>query len=327
MKYSLTSTLAALVVTASTVPSFADTTKIVWGGGNPSASTYTAKYVPTAIDALSKLRLAGYEWGGPTQGTLDNVERVRANPTHLAVGQADMVRGVEGITILHENVGPECLYVITKEEGYENLGHVIGNAWDLTVVTGGEKSGSFGTWQVMSGIYDDFADMPVVHAGSTDKIISAVKKKSSSIGFFVMRPDPNSKVFEAIEDAGLNFIPVVDFALEEIYEFYSLKVAHSGFAGLGAGQFVETACTSVSLFTGVPEAIEGVRDEVTGRDLKRLEATLKRVATADPEDFTPSTKDFSDMFSGMTKIASKRIAELGKSAKETAEAAIERASN
>ncbi len=324
---SLWSSVAVATVALMATAASADTTKIVWGGGKPSASTYSGKYVPATIDALSKLRLAGYQWGGPTEGTLDNIERVRNNPTHLAVGQADMLRGVDGITVLHENVGPECLYLVTKQEGYANLGHVIGNAWDLTVVTGGEKSGSFGTWQVLSDLYPDFADMPVVHAGGTDKIIETVRQKPSTVGFFVMRPDPNSKVFKAIKDNGLNFIPVVEFELEGVYDFYNLKVAHTGFAGIGAGQFVETACTSVSLFTGVKEAIDGVRDEVSGRDLKRFDATVKRVTNADAEAFTPSTKDFRDMFSGMKKIAANRIAELGKSARDTAEAAIERASN
>ena len=38
--------------------------KRVWGGGDPSTSTYSGKYVPHIISILEENRLAGYEWAG-----------------------------------------------------------------------------------------------------------------------------------------------------------------------------------------------------------------------------------------------------------------------
>lgn len=321
MKILKTVALATTIITSLATFASANDAKVVWGGGKPENSTYSRLYVPAVVNGLAANRLSGYKWGGVSQGTLDNYEKVVSNPTNLAVGQMDMLRGLPGITILHENVGPECLYMVTKEKGYENLGHVFGNAWDLQVITGGEKSGSFGTWKVLASTYPDLGDMPVINAGGAGKIIEQVKNATDpSIGFFVMRPDPKSATFTTIAEAGLNFIPVVDLELEENYDFFSLKVAKSGLLGLGKGNFVETACTSVALFTGT------VTDEIQGRDRKRLEATIKRVTTqTSPEDFTPKTSDFSDMFNSMKGLAGNRLAELAKAAKETASNLAEKA--
>lgn len=306
MKKLLAISIAASILSATST--FAND-KVVYGGGKVSSSTYSSKYVPAVIDGLAKNRLAGYQWGGITEGTLENVEKVKVNPTHLAVGQYDMIKNMEGVTILHKDIGPECLYMVTKESGYQNLGHVIGNAWDLEVITGGEKSGSYGTWKVLSGIYKDFADMPVTH--SSDIIADVVATEKPSIGFMVMRPDPNSNTFKMIAENNLSIIPVVDLDLEVDYNFYNLKVAHSGVFGMGKGQYVETACTSVSLFTGVTDKLEG-------RQLKRLKATIKRVSETDASVFTPSTSDFRDMFAGMTKMSTDKISKLAAEVKATA---------
>lgn len=304
--------LASATLMISSSVAFAQEERIVWGGGAPNVSAYSGIYVPAIIDALTSNRLAGYQWGGPTEGTLDNLSRVRANPTHIAVGQLDMIDGEPGITILHRDIGPECLYMVTTEVGYENFGHVLGNAWDLQVITGGMMSGSFGTWQNLAGIYPDLQDMPVVHAGGAGAILEAVKNASEpSVGFFVQRPNPNSDVFKTIADAGMTFVPVIDLDLEEDYNFFSLKVAHTGFMGLGDGEFVETACTSVALFTGVTDGLEG-------RDLRRLEATIDRVTNSDAAMFTPSTRDFRDMFNGISRMTGDRISQLAADARRTA---------
>lgn len=319
------SVASVLTITVAGAAEKEDRTKVVWGGGKQESSTYSGKYVPQVIDALGKVRMSGYEWGGVSAGTIMNAEKVTANPTHLAVGQNDLLQANKDnpeydYTILKDNIGPECLYMVTKELGYENLGHVFGNSWDLTLVTGSKKSGSFGTWdQVLTKTYPDLQDMPVVHTGGTSDIINTVaNSQNPSVGFFVMRPDPNSKIFKDIKDKNLKFIPVIDMDLEDKYQFYSLKVAHSGLFGMGKGKFVETSCTSVALITGNPE-------KATGRDKKRLQETIKRVSSASNSDFTPTTTDFRDTISSMTKMSSEKIKQMADSAKQTANSLAEAA--
>src|SRR5690606_32382895 len=62
-----------------------DGTQIIWGGGKAGASVYTDVYVPHLVNILEQNRLAGYAWGGPSDGTVANALKVTQNPTNLAV--------------------------------------------------------------------------------------------------------------------------------------------------------------------------------------------------------------------------------------------------
>lgn len=161
--------------------------------------------------------------------------------------------------------------------------------------------------------------MPVVHAGGSMNIIKKIANSDNShVGFMVMRPDPNSKVFKEIEKQGLHYIPVIDFALEDKYDFYDLKVAHTGLFGMGKGKNIQTACTSVALVTGNPERAQG-------RDKKRAEVTIKRVKSTDATKFTPTTSDFRDTFNSMRKIATSEAKALLEKLKATAADLAEKA--
>lgn len=294
--------------------------KRIWGGGDPSSSTYSGKYVPHIIKILDENRLAGYEWAGKSEGTVMNAEMVTANPTHLAVGQLDILRNLKdtpmsngtgnyAFTILHENIGPECLYAITAQKGYTTWGHVLGNAWDLTIFTGGAKSGSYGTLQGLMKIYPDMADAKVVNTGGTKEIIDRVSRTPSSMGFIVMRPDPNSSIFKKIVDSGMSLIPVVDFELEGQYEFLNLKVAHGGiFSG---GEFHTTACTSVALITGDLSKV----DQNDKRNYKRLKATIDRIGGMDADKMKPDLSSWRDMWDSIKSASKQEISELGDASK------------
>ena len=195
------------------------------GGGPAASSAYTANYVPKVIVILEAQHLSGYAWGGVSQGTIANAEMVTDHPTNLAVGQSDLFAlikdqsrfpGREGtkyqFTVVKPDMGPECLDPVTNDKSYKTFGDVVGNGWQLGVVTGGEKSGSFGTWKVLQGVYPDLG-MAVTHFAAIDDIITAVKQKKDVVGFFVMRPDSDSDVFKSIADASLTIVPVVDFDL------------------------------------------------------------------------------------------------------------------
>jgi hypothetical protein len=158
--------LTAALAVAMVVAARADEVnpKTVWGGGPAASSAYTANYVPKVIEILEAQHLSGYAWGGVSQGTIANAEMVTEHPTNLAVGQSDLfalikdqpIPGREGtkyqFTVVKPDMGPECLYLVTNDESYKTFGDVVGNGWQLGVVTGGEKSGSFGTWKVLQGV-------------------------------------------------------------------------------------------------------------------------------------------------------------------------------
>jgi len=157
--------------------------------------------------------------GGLSAGTLQNVKTVHENPTHLALAQRDLLEPLKDdykFTVIKDDIGPECLYMVTKNTAYSNWGRVVSNAWDLSLATGGQQSGSWGTWQRLASVYPVLKDAKVQHMNNSLEIINAVLNDNAVFGFFVMRPDPNNTVFVEINKAGLKMIPVVDFDIEEL---------------------------------------------------------------------------------------------------------------
>ena len=311
---SLLALSAVLTATVTLSARADDSLKVVWGGGPASSSAYTSVYVPKVIEVLDSQHLSGYAWGGVSQGTVANAESVTDHPTNLAVGQLDIfglvkdqpIPGREGdkykFTILKPDLGPECLYLVTKDKSYKTFGDVIGNAWQLAVATGGEKSGSFGTWKVLQGIYPDLKPVPVLHTNSIGDIIELVKQKSDTVGFFVMRPDPDSDVFKSIVDADLTIVPVVDFDLEGKYKFMTLKVAH----GWSGGKEVQTACTTVALITGDPSSTKLANDSET----RRLAETIKRLSAVDQKSFQPEASSWLDMWDSLAEFSTDKAQSL-----------------
>ncbi len=302
--------------------------KKIWGGGNPKGSVYSKDYVPHVITVMDANRLTGYVRGGDTDGTLQNAELVTLNPTHLAVGQLDILRQLNGqaipgqgdkkyaFTILHQNIGPECLYIVTKEKTYTTFGHVRGNGFDLTILTGGPKSGSFGTWKILQSVFSDLTEVPVEHIGSADKIVDAVAERPAAVGFFVMRPDPASETFTKIKSKGLNLVPVIDDALSGTYSYLQLKVATGGMFA-AKPTFHTTACTSVALIAGDPKMVP----ETNKRVLQRVNATIARMKDVPAADLRPGLVSWKDMWDDMKEAGGEKVAELLESSRRALESA------
>lgn len=319
-----TAALATTALLALASSSLAAEAQQIWGGGEPSQSSYSGKYVPAIIEMLERARMSGYSWAGVSQGTAFNAEAVTFNPTNLAVGQYDLLKNMNGKLIegagrpyafqfLFKDLGPECLYLVTQSPHYETWGHVVGNAWQITVATGGIKSGSYGTLQVLMDLYPDLGAAKVENIGSTSNVLAAVADGKAEAGFFVMRPDPESSVFETIKEKGLNLVPVIDYALEGHYDFKDLKVSRGGV--FSSAEYHTTACTTVSLITGVPENLPA--DDV--RAQRRLEETVKRVGSLSEEELRKSiTERFSswrDYVDSFRDMAADRLGELKEQSK------------
>lgn len=320
IKTLMTTFAAALMFTA---PALAEGPLSIWGGGAQGASVYTDVYVPHIVKSLEGVALSGYQWGGVSAGTLENAQRVTENPTNLAVGQLDLLRNLNGnlmdngkpydFTILADDIGPECLYLVTNQKGYNTFGDFLGNSFQITVATGGEKSGSFGTFLNLAKTYSQMNEMLYENVGSAIDIIGAVKSGKATHGFFVMRPDPQSDTFKAISSAGMTIVPVVDYGLEENYKFLDLKVANGGL--FGGAKTVTTACTSVALIAGNPTSEASLA--LTPRDAQRLKVTIERVGSISKENLRPNISSWADMWDSI-KIATKDQLKIAMDASKTA---------
>ena len=300
----------------------------VHGGGTPEASAYTRVYVPQIIAALEEVRMTGYGWAGPSDGTIDNAKKVSMNPTHLALGQLDILNRLEGeamedgtpyrFEVLFDNVGPECAYAVTANPNFRTFGHLRADAWQITVGTGSTDSGSFGTWEVFADIYPELQDARVENVGSALDILDGLANGDVNFGFFVQRPDPQSEVFQKIDELGLQLVPIVDFELEgHGYEFNELKVAHGGL--LSSAKFHETACTSVAVIAGDP-----AHPELEGRDKRRVHEVVDRMTSQlSAEDLQPDLSSWRDMFDSIRSVSADKLDEL----REASANAMDRARN
>lgn len=320
IKTLMTTAAAVLMFTA---PALAEGPLSIWGGGAQGASVYTDVYVPHVVKNLESVALSGYQWGGVSAGTLENAQRVTENPTNLAVGQLDLLRDLNGslmdngkpysFTILADDIGPECLYLVTNQKGYNTFGDFLGNSFQITVATGGEKSGSFGTFLNLAKTYPQMNEMLYDNVGSAIDIIGAVKSGKATHGFFVMRPDPQSTTFKAIADAGMTIVPVVDYGLEENYKFLDLKVANGSL--FSSAKTVTTACTSVALIAGNPTSEAALT--LTPRDAQRLKVTIERVGSISKDNLRPNISSWADMWDSL-KVAAKDQLKLTMEASKTA---------
>lgn len=310
MNKTLMTAITALLFAATPVAQAAEGPLAIWGGGAAGASVYTDVYVPHIVKSLEGVALSGYQWGGVSAGTLENAQRVTENPTNLAVGQLDLLRNLNGtlmpngkpfaFTILADDIGPECLYLVTKQPGYNTFGDFLGNSFQISVATGGPQSGSFGTFLNLAKTYPQINEMLYENVGSAVDIVAAVAGGKTTHGFFIMRPDPQSATFKAIADAGLTIVPVVDYGLEADYKFLDLKVSNGWL--FAEGKSVTTACTSVALITGTQTS--EAADALTPRDAQRLKVTIDRVGTISKESLKPNISSWADMWDSL-KVAAK----------------------
>lgn len=305
----------------------ADDLKLVWGGGKPEASAYSGTYVPMAIDNLRDARLAGYAWGGVSEGCVANMQKVTDNPTNLAICQGDMVEAAANkaaykYTIIREDLGFECGYMATALPGYDNFGHILGNAFDLTVHTTGLNSGSMGSFRYLSEIFPDLGDVTVVNHANSKEAAEAAKadadKGMASVAFFVQRPDPDNATFQYIADTKMTFVPVVDLELEDKYTFPELPVENAAWMGFGGDpKTVVTACTKVVLITGDPANLPA---DASSGVVKRLDETISRLRVQPTAMWQPKEDWFAKMVANMKAAAPGKIEALKKAARETAEA-------
>ncbi len=318
--------LATSVIALLASSAHADDLKKVWGGGDKDVSVYSGTYVPLAIDNLTKARLAGYEWGGKSDGCVANLQKVTENPTNVAICQGDIVeseasKAAYKYTVVRSDLGYECLYATTALPGYDNFGHILGNAFDLTVHTTGAASGSMGSWARLKEIFPDLGDVTIVNHSNDKEAVAAAKvdadKGVSSIAFFVKRPDPENATFEFISENKMTFIPVVDFDIEDKgYSFPELPVENAGWGALVGGKVkrVTTACTMVTLVTGDPAALPA---DASSGVKKRLNETIARLREQPAADWQPKEGWYTKMMNDIADTAPSKLAELKKAAKDT----------
>jgi hypothetical protein len=93
-----------------------------------------------------------------------------------------------------------------------------------------------------------------------------------------------------------------------------MKISHGGW--VSAAKTHTTACTSVSLITGVPDAA------VEPRAKKRIEATIERVKAAPAQKFRPDLAGWRDMWDNVKAVSAEKAKAMMAEAAAAAKKAV-----
>lgn len=300
---------AGLLVTGSTIV----VANQINTGGDQGA--YHSKFCPLVSKALAKAQFS-YKCE-TSDGSRANIERVSKTPTDIGFSQADvyayetsLLGGQANFSTIRNDIGRECLFLVTKDETLESFGDVAARATELNFVLPPEQSGSSGTFQYLADIDPDGLGRAsnVIRADSTDTALDAVLSSDDKklVTLFVQFPDPDNARFKKIAKQKGRFIPVIDrnilrqeIAGQKIYYPEETEVVNANW--VKAGEKLVTACTPMILFTGHPDLLpEGTKR----KDHKDLITTLKNM---DASEFRPEEGYFSSLFKKTREMSSKGV--------------------
>lgn len=249
-----------------------------------------------------------------SEGSGDNVARVLANPADAALGQFDVVAAASDdnpgkLAVVDPGIGLECLYAVTSESGIDNL---RGLSPRMPVALPSQRSGSTATFQYLQSLDEGLAQMRNIsyHDSALDAV-QAVVDGNAALAFFVQFPNTGNEVFRTINDAELNFVPVInrqilrrEVAGQQVYQPQEVVVTPAGLLGSLMGREPEkivTTCMPVVLFTGDPSQFpEGSVERQDQLDL------IKQLAATEP----PSGGDWRDVLSNAVSISRERAQEF-----------------
>jgi hypothetical protein len=253
-------------------------------GGETGA--YHATFCPQIATALRKNK---FDFAcTPSQGSLENIQRVAADPAQVGFSQLDAFAletenlGSDKLfTRIRTDVARECLFMVTRNRGVTNFGQVASVASQLHFVLPPQKSGSAATFQLLQRIDPEGLGLArnVTYAASVDEAITQAMAADDAVTLFVQFPDPSNVRFQSIVKAGGNIVPVIDRAIlrqeangEKIYFAEETEIAPAKWNK--SADKIATACTPLVLFTGASDRIADANDRKDQDDLVRTVRSL-----------------------------------------------------
>lgn len=295
--------------------------------GDPTGA-YHSTFCPRLEGELTKSRFA-YACK-PSQGTVENIRRVLADPRQIGFGQLDIL-ALEGVlsgaappvTVMRRDDARECLFAVTRNKDIQSYGHLAANAAKLRFILPPEGSGSFGTFKFLKSVDPEGLGKAaqVTNAKDTDEAIRLALAADDTVTLFVQFPDPENARFKLVNEQGGHFVPVIDRAIlrpqvgdQKIYFAQETQVANASWSK--SGTKVVTACTPLVVFTG---ATERVTDAKALQDHRDLIATVKAIK---PETMVPPEGLFARFWKRTLELSGATTEDLLKYSEEAREKAL-----
>lgn len=251
-----------------------------------------------------------------TAGTTENYESVLAHPSHVGLGQFDVVAALEQhnpgqVAIVRDDIAMECLYAVVQEEKWQNWGDVVKLARRMQIALPAEKSGSSGSFRFIQSLDPDLQRARKIdHYASAKEAVTAVMAGQAHMAFFVQFANTDNEVFKAVNESGLRFVPVlsrnmlrVEVDGKRVYRPVEVKVKEGGWFEKGTA--LRTACTPMVVFTGQPGLFpDGSNDRLDQEDLI---AALKGPSSS---EFRPKKGWLTNVLDNMKEMSGEAVEDM-----------------
>lgn len=288
--------------------------KAVYTGG--AAGAYHTLFAPPVLDALGKAYFKGYSLT-TSAGTLDNINKVSANPQSIGFAQLDVYarqalaepETFKKLTVIRQ-LACEGLWMVTKGD-LDDFGKVLGMARRAQFVLPPENSGSSATFNYLKQIDPDGLGRArnVRFAQSTTDMLNQVAGSKDDIGLFVQFADPENANIKLINEKGLKVIPVISREIvaakagdTPVYQVQSYSLTAGGW--VTSGKQVNTSCTPVVIFTGNPDVFTDRNDKDDQIDL------VKKIREVPDADMLPKEGRIAALMRNAKALAGPAITDL-----------------
>jgi hypothetical protein len=301
--------------------------------GNPEGP-YHASFCPQLASQLARAKL-DYTCV-PSSGTLENIDRVAADPRQIGYGRLDVLAreapasgSPRSFARLRIDDVRECLFAATRATELRSYGEITANASKLRFVLPPETSDSAAAFRALQGIAPAHLGeaKTVMHTQSTEQALQLALSADDTVAVFTQFPDPDHASFKLIERLGGHVVPVLDRDVlrqqangEKL--FFAQEIQISGASWVSPRSKIVTVCTPMVVFTGAPDAIGDPKARQDHQDLIATVRALKADALMPEETvFARALKRTKEL----SADSAERLIKLSEEARRNALPYLERA--
>jgi len=301
MKRFLLATVFTLAATAAVAQGTAAAgPKAINTGGAQGA--YHGTFCPPLPGVLANAYFQGYACT-PSAGTVQNIQRVLAQPTNIGFAQLDVFAReaaqrpaeFERLNVIRTDIACEGLWMVTKNPDLD-FGRILGLARRIQFVLPAQGSGSTASFNYLRSIDPDglgrAPDSNITYMNTATDVINRIADSTNGeVGFFVQFADPRNANIKLMVERGLRVVPVISREIlrarvgeQSVYNAQTFTLAGGGLFGIGGRAVTATtACTPVALFTGAPGAFADRNGQDDAREMIQRLSQVPRDAMM-PQD-------------------------------------------
>lgn len=251
-----------------------------------AAGAYHGTFCPPLPGVLANAYFQGYQCT-PSAGTVQNIQRVLAQPTNIGFAQLDVFAreaaqrpaDFDRLAVIRTDIACEGLWMVTRNPDLD-FGRVLGLARRIQFVLPAQASGSTASFNYLRSIDPEglgrVPDSNITYMRDATEVINRIANSTSGeVGFFVQFADPRNANIRLMVEKNLRVIPVISREIlrarvgeQNVYNAQTFTLSDGRLFGIGGRAVTATtACTPVALFTGAPSAFQDRNGQDDAREM------------------------------------------------------------